>query len=104
MDCSLRLRYVDIRSRVLSSQQLLKFTTISGLVAKPFAPIVPLSVLALAGALPDVVFFLLQFFGIETFSLDGSLISRGCFPYSNDYPYSHSLLGMVISGVLPSCI
>ncbi|KAI8981154.1 hypothetical protein BD414DRAFT_491820 [Trametes punicea] len=71
----------------------------SGLIAKPFAPIVPLSVLTLAGALPDVVFFLLQFLGIETFNLDSSLISRGCFPYSNDYPYSHSLLGMVLSGV-----
>ncbi|KAI0778695.1 hypothetical protein BD413DRAFT_511035 [Trametes elegans] len=71
----------------------------SGLIVKPFAPIVPLSVLTLAGALPDVVFFLLQFFGIETFNLDKSLIPRGCFPYSNDYPYSHSLLGMTLAGV-----
>ncbi|KAH9858314.1 hypothetical protein C2E23DRAFT_865209 [Lenzites betulinus] len=70
----------------------------SGLIAKPFAPTVPLSILALAGALPDVVFFILQFFGLETFNLDES-ITRGCFPYSNDYPYSHSLLGMAISGV-----
>lgn len=70
----------------------------SGLIAKPFAPRVPLSLLALAGAFPDVVFFLLQFFGIETFNLDSSLISHGCFPYSNDYPYSHSLLGMTLSG------
>ncbi|KAL1951192.1 hypothetical protein VTO73DRAFT_341 [Trametes versicolor] len=71
----------------------------SGLIAKPFAPRVPLSLLALAGAFPDVVFFLLQFFGIETFNLDSSLIPRGCFPYTNDYPYSHSLLGMTLSGV-----
>ncbi|KAI0718927.1 hypothetical protein C8T65DRAFT_570063 [Cerioporus squamosus] len=71
----------------------------SGLVAKPFAPRVPLSLLTLAGALPDVIFFLLQFFGIETFNLDASLIPRGCFPYSNDYPYSHSLLGMALAGV-----
>ncbi|RPD82159.1 hypothetical protein L226DRAFT_564765 [Lentinus tigrinus ALCF2SS1-7] len=70
-----------------------------GLVAKPFAPRVPLSLLTLAGALPDVTFFLLQFFGIETFNLNGSLIPRGCFPYSNNYPYSHSLLGMVLAGV-----
>ncbi|RDX51926.1 hypothetical protein OH76DRAFT_229787 [Lentinus brumalis] len=71
----------------------------SGLVAKPFVPRVPLSLLTLAGALPDVIFFLLQFFGIETFNLDASLLRRGCFPYSNDYPYSHSLLGMTVAGV-----
>ncbi|KAI0715041.1 hypothetical protein C8Q76DRAFT_692965 [Earliella scabrosa] len=72
----------------------------SGLAAKAFAPDVPLSLLTLAGALPDVVFFLLQFIGIETFNLDGSLVPRGCFPYSNDYPYSHSLMGMTIAGIV----
>ncbi|KAH9949396.1 hypothetical protein B0H21DRAFT_777358 [Amylocystis lapponica] len=72
---------------------------VSGLVAKPFAPLVPLSVLCLAGALPDALFFLLQFVGIESFNLNPALIPRGCFPYSNDYPYSHSLAGMVASGV-----
>ena len=69
-----------------------------GLAAKPFAPVVPLSVLTLAGALPDVVFFILQFFGVETFNFDPTLQRRGCFPYSNEYPYSHSLLGMVVAG------
>ncbi|EJF67143.1 hypothetical protein DICSQDRAFT_47628 [Dichomitus squalens LYAD-421 SS1] len=72
----------------------------SGLAAKPFASVVPLSVLTLAGALPDVVFFILQFSGIETFNLDPSLQRRGCFPYSNEYPYSHSLLGMTVAGVI----
>ncbi|KAI0756488.1 hypothetical protein C8Q80DRAFT_1128897 [Daedaleopsis nitida] len=76
----------------------------SGLIAKPFVPGVPLSLLTLAGALPDVSFLTLQFFGIETFNLDQSLVPRGCFPYSNDYPYSHSLLGMTLAGVLLSVI
>ena len=67
---------------------------LTGLFAKPFAPRVPLIVLALAGAAPDAAFFLMQFFGLETFNFDSSLVKRGCFPYSNDYPYSHSLVGM----------
>lgn len=68
----------------------------TGLVAKPFAPRVPLVVLALAGALPDAVFFILQFLGIESFNLDQAIANRGgCFPYTNDYPLSHSLAGMV---------
>ncbi|OCH95660.1 hypothetical protein OBBRIDRAFT_766806 [Obba rivulosa] len=70
----------------------------SGLIAKPFAPTVPLWLLALAGAVPDAIFFILQFFGIESFNLDPKLIPRGCFPYSNDYPYSHSLAGMAVTG------
>ncbi|KAI0652372.1 hypothetical protein C8Q79DRAFT_937273 [Trametes meyenii] len=75
-----------------------------GLIAKPLAPVVPLSLLTLAGALPDVAFFLLQFFGIETFSLDATLIPRGCFPYTNEYPYSHSLGGMITVGVLSAAL
>lgn len=68
----------------------------TGLIAKPFAPRVPLVVLALAGALPDAVFFILQFLGVESFNLDQSIAnSGGCFPYTNDYPLSHSLAGMV---------
>lgn len=71
----------------------------AGLIAKPFVPRVPLAVLTLAGALPDVIFFVLQFFGIETFNFDRSIAAHaGCFPYTNDYPFSHSLIGMVISG------
>lgn len=71
-----------------------------GLVAKPFAPRVPLAVLTLAGALPDVVFFLLQLVGIETFNFDQSIVRKGgCFPYTNDYPFSHSLMGMVVFGM-----
>ena len=69
-----------------------------GLIAKPFAPRVPLIVLAFAGVLPDAKFFLLQFFGIETFNFGAGIARRGCFPYTNDYPYSHSLAGMVIVG------
>ncbi|CCM03655.1 uncharacterized protein FIBRA_05799 [Fibroporia radiculosa] len=67
----------------------------SGLVAKPFAPGIPLSVLCLAGAAADAAFFLLQFINLESFNLDTSIAAnRGCFPYANDYPYSHSLAGM----------
>ena len=70
-----------------------------GLIAKPFAPDVPLAILCLAGALSDVVFFLLQFVGIETFNFDAAIATKhGCFPYTNDYPYSHSLAGMVAAG------
>lgn len=54
-----------------------------------------LGCLSLAGALPDVTFFLLQFLGIETSSFDAAIAKRGCFPYSNDYPYSHFLAGMI---------
>lgn len=73
----------------------------SGLVAKPFAPRVPLAVLAFAGAMPDALFFVLQFFGIESFNLDESIARQGgCFPYTNDYPLSHSLAGMVGAGVI----
>ncbi|KAI0690757.1 hypothetical protein BC835DRAFT_1363182 [Cytidiella melzeri] len=72
-----------------------------GLVAKPFVPRVPLALLTFAGALPDAVFFLLQFLGIETFNFDQSIAGHaGCFPYTNDYPFSHSLAGMVVSGVI----
>ncbi|TCD62633.1 hypothetical protein EIP91_006617 [Steccherinum ochraceum] len=70
-----------------------------GLIAKPFAPRVPLIVLALAGAAPDAAFFLMQFVGIETFNFDKTLVKKGCFPYTNDYPYSHSLVGMAAVGV-----
>lgn len=59
------------------------------------ATTLPLAVLSLAVALPDVTFFLLQFLGIETFNFDAAIAKRGCFPYSNDYPYSHSLAGMI---------
>lgn len=61
------------------------------------SPRVSLAVLSLAGALPDVTFFLIQFLGIETFNFkfDAAMAKRGCFPYSNDYPYSHSLAGMI---------
>ncbi|EED80214.1 predicted protein [Postia placenta Mad-698-R] len=71
----------------------------SGLIAKPFAPGIPLSVLCLAGAAADALFFLLNFIGLESFNFDAS-IAGGCFPYTNDYPYSHSLVGMGVSGLL----
>lgn len=74
----------------------------TGLVAKPFAPRVPLALLTFAGALPDALFFLLQFLGIETFNFDQGIANHaGCFPYTNDYPFSHSLAGMVVSGMCP---
>lgn len=70
------------------------------LAIKPFAPEVPLSLLCLAGALPDALFFILNFLGIESFSVDQTLAKRGCFPYATDYPYSHSLAGMGVVGEL----
>lgn len=71
----------------------------SGLIAKPFAPDVPLSLLALAGALPDAFFFVLSLLGFESFSISSKVIRKGgCFPYSADYPFSHSLLGMGVVG------
>ncbi|CAG7854589.1 SubName: Full=Uncharacterized protein {ECO:0000313/EMBL:CCA76130.1} [Serendipita indica DSM 11827] len=67
----------------------------SGLIAKPFAPDVPLSLLALAGALPDAFFFVLNLGGLESFSISSKVLRKGgCFPYNADYPFSHSLLGM----------
>lgn len=73
----------------------------SGLIAKPFAPRIPLLVLAFAGIAPDALFFVLQMLGIESFNLDTKIAkSGGCFPYTNDYPLSHSLVGMAASGVL----
>ncbi|KDQ63205.1 hypothetical protein JAAARDRAFT_694455 [Jaapia argillacea MUCL 33604] len=49
----------------------------SGLIAKPFAPGVPLSLLCLAGCLPDVVFFTLNFLGVESFRVDNSIAKKG---------------------------
>ncbi|KIP11743.1 hypothetical protein PHLGIDRAFT_63177, partial [Phlebiopsis gigantea 11061_1 CR5-6] len=73
----------------------------SGLVAKPFAPRVSLAVLAFAGPMPDALFFVLQFFGIESFNLAESIARQGgCFPYTNDYPLSHSLAGMLICDLI----
>lgn len=71
-----------------------------GLVAKVFAPGVPLWLLALAGFLPDAAFFILNFFGVERFRMHEELARRGgCFPYATDYPYSHSLVGIAVTGV-----
>jgi hypothetical protein len=72
-----------------------------GLVAKIFAPYVPLSLLCLAGAAPDALFLILNFLGVESFRLDKSIVGKGgCFPYANDYPYSHSLVGIAVLGKL----
>ncbi|GJE86241.1 hypothetical protein PsYK624_023210 [Phanerochaete sordida] len=77
----------------------------SGLIAKPFAPRVPLVVLAFAGIASDALFFVLQMLGIESFNLDTAIVrSGGCFPYTNDYPLSHSLVGMVAAGVLVAAV
>ncbi|KAF9245743.1 hypothetical protein BU15DRAFT_40581 [Melanogaster broomeanus] len=72
---------------------------VSALTAKPFAPSVPLSVLALAAALPDALSFVFSLLGFESFDIDEDLVKRGCYPYVADYPYSHSLVGMAASGV-----
>jgi len=71
-----------------------------GLIAKPFVPNVPIWVLALAGAAPDALHFILNLLQIESFNLDPALVKKGCFPYSNDYPYSHSMLGIAVAGLI----
>ena len=70
-------------------------------MVKPFVPNVPLWVLVLAGALPDALHFILNILRIESFNFDSRLVhnGRGCFPYSNDYPFTHSLLGMAVAGM-----
>ncbi|KAH9929748.1 uncharacterized protein B0H18DRAFT_1148837 [Fomitopsis serialis] len=73
----------------------------SAFIAKTIAPGIPLSVLALSSSAADALFFLLNFAGLESFNLDQSIVARsGCFPYTNDYPYSHSLAGMGVAGAL----
>lgn len=71
-----------------------------GLVAKVFAPGVPLWLLVLAGFLPDAAFFTLNLFGVESFQVHEEFARRGgCFPYATDYPYSHSLVGIAVIGI-----
>lgn len=71
----------------------------TGLIAKIFAPRVPLWLLAFAGEANDALFFLLQFTPLESFAVDPGLAQTGCFPYATHYPYSHSVLGMVLTGI-----
>ncbi|KAI6112504.1 hypothetical protein EDD16DRAFT_1484723 [Pisolithus croceorrhizus] len=72
----------------------------AGLVAKVFAPGVPLWLLILAGFLPDAIFFTLSLFRVESFQVHEELARRGgCFPYAADYPYSHSLVGIAVIGI-----
>lgn len=70
-----------------------------GLVAKVFAPQVPLSLLTFAGEANDALFFVLNFLGLESFSVNPVYEHTGCFPYSTNYPFSHSLLGMFLVGI-----
>ena len=64
-------------------------------------PGVPLSVLVLSSTAADALFFLLTFAGLESFNLDKAIVARsGCFPYTNDYPYSHSIAGMSFAGAM----
>ncbi|KAJ7083550.1 hypothetical protein C8R44DRAFT_836466 [Mycena epipterygia] len=72
------------------------------LALKPFFPNLPMWALAMAGSLPDAIFFVNAMLGIEEFRYSPTLNLRGCFPYANDYPYSHSLVGEVIMGLLLS--
>ncbi|KAJ7763741.1 hypothetical protein B0H16DRAFT_1311031, partial [Mycena metata] len=69
---------------------------------KPFFPNLPMWTLAMAGSLPDAVFFANAMLGIEEFRYSPTLNRRGCFPYANEYPYSHSLVGEVIMGLFLS--
>ena len=71
------------------------------MIAKPFVPGIPLSVLALSSSAADALFFLVTFAGLESFNLDKAIVARsGGFPYTNDYPYSHSLVGMGFAGAI----
>ncbi|GJJ14734.1 hypothetical protein Clacol_010579 [Clathrus columnatus] len=70
------------------------------IAAKVFVPNVPLWFLTFAGALPDALHFVLNFMGIESFNYNPKLANRGCFPYSNDYPFTHSILGIAVMASL----
>ena len=70
-----------------------------GLVAKIFAPKVPLSLLSFAGEASDALFFVLNFIGLESFSVNPVYKVTGCFPYDTYYPFSHSFLGMFLVGI-----
>ncbi|KAJ8597618.1 hypothetical protein M405DRAFT_870842 [Rhizopogon salebrosus TDB-379] len=48
----------------------------------------------------DATFFVLNFLGLEAFIFDKGLMHRRCFPYATNYPFSHSLLGMAVLGVI----
>ncbi|EIN14427.1 hypothetical protein PUNSTDRAFT_96283 [Punctularia strigosozonata HHB-11173 SS5] len=72
----------------------------AGLVAKVFAPGVPLWLLTLASEITDAQFFVFNLLGLESWSVDPALAKKGCFPYATNYPWSHSLAGMAITGVV----
>jgi hypothetical protein len=71
------------------------------LIAKIFAPRVPLSLLTFAGEANDALFFVLSLLNIEHFDVDANLArSGGCFPYTTYIPYSHSLLIIAAVGAV----
>jgi hypothetical protein len=64
---------------------------------KPLSPSTPLGLLALAGALPDILWLILSITGIEEITYN---LHDGCFPYNASYPYTHSALGIALISVL----
>jgi len=64
---------------------------------KPFSAETPLSLLALAGTLPDILWLALSLGGYEEIRYRPH---HGCFPYDAKYPYTHSLLGMGVIGLV----
>ncbi|KAF8253721.1 hypothetical protein K440DRAFT_618186, partial [Wilcoxina mikolae CBS 423.85] len=68
---------------------------VSAFFLKPFSSETPLSLLALAGTLPDILWLALSLSGCEEIRYRPH---HGCFPYDAKYPYSHSLLGMGVIG------
>lgn len=69
----------------------------SGFLIKLYTSSTPLSLLALAGSLPDILWLIFSMVGIEKMKYTDRHV--GCFPYDAVFPYSHSLLGEVIIGM-----
>ncbi|GAO52809.1 hypothetical protein SAICODRAFT_51863 [Saitoella complicata NRRL Y-17804] len=65
------------------------------LILKRFAPSTPITLLALAGVLPDFLFFINVLLGLEEIKYRPH---EGCFPYECNYPFTHSLLGEAVLG------
>jgi len=79
-----------------------------GLLAHLLTPHIPLSFLALSGCLPDLLHLFINLLpsplSIESFNFDEKIAGGrkgggGCFPYSNDYRWTHSLAGMGVIGL-----
>jgi hypothetical protein len=67
----------------------------AGLIAKIFAPGVPLWLLTLAAEITDAQFFVFSLLGLESWSVDPALAKKGCFPYATNYASIPRNIGFV---------